>query len=136
MRFVALAAALTLVGPASRVSLAQVRSVADEQRSLAEASRGSPETALAEWEAAVAERVTDAETWSAIGLRLYATGRYKESSAACERSFVLRDKHSPDDARCIADAYEKLGNVKQALRWRMQGGGRVVPSRRHLVNTV
>ena len=120
MRLVALVATVMLAGLAPGASLAQVRTVADEQRS--PASAPSVASVVAEWEEAIAQRVTDAERWSTIGQRLYSVGRYRESISAFEQSFVRRNGKSPDDARCIAEAYGKLGNVKQASRWRAAAG--------------
>jgi tetratricopeptide (TPR) repeat protein len=131
MRSVALVATLMLVGLAPRASLAQLHSVADEQLADRSTQSGpSAANALAEWEEALAGHVTDADAWSAIGQRLYAAGRYRESIAACEQSVVQRNRHSPADAKCIADAYAKLGNVKQAARWKTYAGGVALPSHR------
>ena len=136
MMRVALMATVMLAGLAPSAALAQVRTVADEQSS--PASAPSVASAVAEWEDAIAQRVTDAETWSTIGQRLYSVGRYRESISAFEQSFVRRNGKSPDDARYIAEAYGKLGNLKQALRWRAAAGTRaeaVAPSR-HARTTV
>lgn len=141
MKTVALIAAVMLVGLAPRVLVAQWISVSDEQpRPLAaglpeSVSRRAPNV-VEEWEDALARDVSDAETWSAIGQRLYRAGRYRESIAALERSLVQRGERSKADARYIADAYAKLGNVKQASRWRAWAGAAVDSSRRHARITV
>lgn len=136
MNGVVAAATLMLMGLAPRVSLAQWRSVADEEPVKVELSRPSAASAREEWEEALADRITDAGTWSAIGQRLYSTGQYRESIVAFEKSFVQRKGQSPDDARFIADAYTKLGNVKQASRWRAAAVGAAVPSRRTVATAV
>ena len=136
MRAVVLVAALMTVGLGPRVSLAQVRSVANEEVVSTDAPIVSPAAALAEWEDALATRVTDADTWSAIGRRLYDAGQYRECIAAFERSLVHRNRHSPDDARYIAEAYAKLGNLKQAARWRGTATGIALPSHRHSKSAV
>jgi uncharacterized protein HemY len=137
MRFVAMAATMMLAGLAPRASRAQVRSVIDEQpRSTATRLPASAASAMAEWEEALAEHVSDADTWRAIGQRLYSVGRYRESIAAFEQSLVQRNRHSPEDAQCIADSYAKLGNVKQASRWKAATGEVATRSRRPARTTV
>ncbi|CAN5866457.1 hypothetical protein BH11GEM2_BH11GEM2_22990 [soil metagenome] len=134
MRTVALVAAVMLLGLAPRASLAQWRGVSnDEPGTDAHALAAS---ARQQWEEALAARVTDAETWSAIGRRLYAAGAYRECIAAFEQSLVQRNGHSPADARFIADAYAKLGNVKQASRWRAAASGLTVQVPRRARTTV
>lgn len=132
---IALVATLMLVALVPRASLAQVRSVANEEPVPVEMA-GSPVSAMAEWEEALAQRVTDAETWNAIGRRLYSAGQYRECIAAFEQSFVRRNRRSLDDARFIAEAYAKLGNLKQASRWRAAAQGADVPPRSHVATTV
>ena len=132
---IALVATLMLVGFVPRASLAQVRSVANEEAVPAEMV-ASPGSAMAEWEAALAQRVTDAETWNAIGRRLYSAGQYRECIAAFEQSFVRRNRGSLDDARFIAEAYTKLGNLKQASRWRAAARGVDVPPGPHIATSV
>lgn len=121
--------ALVSVGLGPRASLAQVRSVANEDSVSTEAvvTTMSP---LEQWEEAVATHVSDADTWSAIGQRLYAAERYRECIAAFEQSLVLRNRQSRDDAGFIAKAYEKLGNAKQASRWSAFARGIPMPSGR------
>ena len=132
---IALVATLMLVGLASRASLAQVRSVANEAPVPFEEA-ASPGSAIAEWEEAIAQRVIDAETWSAIGRRLYSAGQYRECIAAFEQSFMRQNRKSAADARFIADAYAKLGNVKQASRWRAAARAIAVPTRPHSATAV
>jgi uncharacterized protein HemY len=137
MKIVALAATVMLVGLAPRASLAQLRSVADERPSPTSAPLpASATSAKAEWEEALASNVTDAETWSAIGQRLYSAGQYRESIAAFEQALVQRNRPSPEDAQCIAEAYARLGNMKQASRWRAAPGRLALPSRRQARTTV
>lgn len=137
MRIVALVATVMMSAVAPRASLAQLRTVVDEQPMPASVPLpASAASAMAEWEAALADRVTDADTWSGIGQRLTSAGRYRESIAAFERSLVLRGGSSLDDARGIAESYAKLGNVKQASRWRAAASGVAVPQRRHSGTTV
>lgn len=119
------------VGLTPRVCRAQLRSVVNETPAWAEAG-GSHSTALDEWEEALAAGITDSETWSAIGERLYAAAHYRECIAAFEQSLVQRNRQSLNDARFIADAYAKLGNTKQASRWRATARGIAVPSRHHV----
>ena len=57
------------------------------------------------------------EQWSARGLALYDSCRYRESIAAFERAMQLRARATDDGAWHIARAYAQLGNKKQALRW-------------------
>lgn len=122
MKMFALVATVMLAGLAPRVSLAQLRTVTAEQaRPMAAALPTSAANAMAEWEEALANRITDAETWSAIGQRLFSAGLYRQSIAAFEQSLMRRNGNSPEDAQWIAEAYERLGNVKQALRWRAAG---------------
>ena len=137
MKIVALVATVMLAGLAPRASLAQWRGVASEQPQRRPTSAPtSARTAIAEWEEALADQVTDADTWSAIGQRLYSAGRYRESIAAFEQSLVQRNGHSPEDAQFIAEAYAKLGNVKQASRWRAAAGAVAVVTHRRARTTV
>jgi uncharacterized protein HemY len=137
MRIAGLYAAVMLVGLAPRASLAQLRTIVDELPIARPVPlRPSAASARAEWEDALAGGVVDPETWSAIGQRLYAAGLYRESIAAFEQSLVQRGRHSSEDAQCIAEAYGKLGNVKQAARWRALAGGVMSPSRHQVRKTV
>ena len=116
MRLVRLAVTLVAVGLGPRASLAQVRSVANDEVMTTDVVP-SVSRAVADWEDALVAGVTDAEAWSSIGRRLYAAGRYRECIAAMERSMLQRDHRSPEDVRFIAQAYRRLGNLKQASRW-------------------
>ena len=113
MRNAAVVAMLLLAGLAPRVSLAQLRSVVDEEPRATKIATGpAAVSAKDEWEGALADRIVDAGTWSGIGQRLYAAGLYRESIVAFEQSFVHRMGRSADDARCIAEAYAKRQQLK------------------------
>jgi len=68
-------------------------------------------------EALLAESSVAPARWSALGVALYESGRYRESIASFERALQLRSDAAPEDAWNIARGYAKLGNTKQALRW-------------------
>ena len=127
MRAVGVIAALLSVTLGPRASLAQVRTIANEAV-VATTSTGSSASAMAAWEGAVASGIADPDVWSAIGQRLYAVGRYRECIAAFEQALVRRNRQSADDARFIAEAYAKIGNRKQASRWRAFSLGIELPS--------
>ncbi len=118
MRRAVLIAGLVSVGFGPQASLAQGPHVtSDDTPTTAQSSSAS---AVEQWEEAIAQRLTDADAWSRIGQRLHAAGHYRECIAALERSLVLRVRHAREDDNLIADAYVKLGNVKQAARWSRQ----------------
>ena len=127
MRIVGVIAVLLSVLPGPRTSLAQVRSVANEAV-VDTKNTASSVSALAAWEDALASGIADPDVWSAIGQRLHAAGRYRECIAALERSLVLRMRRTRDDDDLIADAYSRLGNVKQARRWSSAAGMVSTPS--------
>jgi hypothetical protein len=106
--------------------------VDEESRATEIPPRPSAASAREEWEEALADDAVNAGTWSGIGQHLFAAGLYRESIAAFERSYVHCNGRSPEDARSIAEAYAKLGNVKQAMRWRAMARGAESPSRRHV----
>ncbi|CAN5519036.1 hypothetical protein BH09GEM1_BH09GEM1_24880 [soil metagenome] len=122
MRSVALIAALVSVALGSRAAPAQVREVANEETMIV--VRSSASRALAAWEDALVDQNASADAWSGIGRRLHVVGRYRECIAALERSLVIRGSRSREDDQFIADAYWRLGNTKQAMRW--SGGTRRV----------
>jgi predicted Zn-dependent protease len=128
-KIVALVASVMLAGFAPRASLAQLRGVSNDEPVFTD-TRASAANALQQWEAVLAARITDGDTWTEIGQRLYSAGCYRESIAAFEQSIVRRHGHAPEAAQFIAAAYAKLGNVKQASRWRAEAGPRVaLPTR-------
>jgi uncharacterized protein HemY len=127
MRLIRVIATLVAVGLGPRASQAQVRSVANDEV-ITTGIVPSASKAVAEWEDALAAGVTDAESWSTIGRRLYDARRYRECIAALERSMLQRDRRSPDDAKLIARAFAKLGNTKQATRWSALGQEIAIPA--------
>ena len=127
MRAVGVIAFLASVALGPRASLAQVRSIANE--AMVETTiTASSASALAAWEGALASGIADPDVWSAIGQRLYAAGRYRECIAAFEQALVRRNRQSTDDAHVIAEAYARIGNAKQAARWRAFALGIELPS--------
>ncbi|MDQ2667513.1 MAG: hypothetical protein M3Z05_16070 [Gemmatimonadota bacterium] len=120
MRFVRLVMAFVAVGAGPHTSLAQVRSAANDEVITIDVVPSAAK-AVARWEDALVAGLTDAEAWSSIGRGLYEAGRYRECIAALERSMLQRHVRSSDDARLIAQAFGKLGNLKQSARWSALG---------------
>jgi hypothetical protein len=55
--------------------------------------------------------------WYALGRALYAENRDRESIAAFERAMQFGSARAHDAPWCIALAYARLGNRRQAFRW-------------------
>jgi tetratricopeptide (TPR) repeat protein len=78
----------------------------------------SQASAVELWHGALTAEAPDAKRWEEAGHALYDAGRYRESIASFERALQLHTARAGEAAWRIAVAYARLGNGKQALRWR------------------